>query len=94
MKKGFIENINENNIHVRVPGLMDGVVSYENMPEQTRMTEKGKIKGLTTGRTYKVGHKVLLNVLNASYVDNTIYYSLVDNLTITESETKKLTKTL
>lgn len=91
---GFIENINENNIHVRVPGLMDGVVSYENMPEQTRMTEKGKIKGLTTGRTYKVGHKVLLNVLNASYVDNTIYYSLVDNLTITESETKKLTKTL
>ncbi len=91
---GFIEEINEKNIKVRVPGLMDGIVEYENMPEETRITEKGKIKGLTTDRTYKIGHKVLLNVLDASYIDNTIYYKLEDNLTLTESEAKKLVKKL
>ena len=89
---GFIEMVNPSYIKVRVPGLMDGIVYSDNMPEMTYLTPGGKLKGTDTERTYKVGHKVLLNLLDASYADKMIYYKLVDNLTLTEAEGKKLVK--
>lgn len=89
---GFIEMVSPSYIKVRVPGLMDGIVYSDNMPEMTYLTPGGKLKGTDTERTYKVGHKVLLNLLDASYADKMIYYKLVDNLTLTEAEGKKLVK--
>ena len=54
----------------------------------------GKLKGVDTGRVYKPGHKVLLTIKDATYVDKSIYYNLIDNLTLTESDSNKLTRKL
>ena len=73
---------------------MDGIINYDSMPERTYMLPSGKLKGVDTGRVYKPGHKVLLTVKDATYVDKSIYYNLVDNLTLTESDSNKLTRKL
>lgn len=90
----YIEKITPEYIKVIVPGLMDGIIKFEDMPERTYMLPSGKIKGVDTGRVYKPGHKVLLTIKDATYVDKSIYYNLVDNLTLTESDSNKLTRKL
>ena len=73
---------------------MDGIIKFEDIPERTYMLPSGKIKGVDTGRVYKPGHKILVNIKDASYVDKAVYYNLVDNLTLTESDSNKLTRKL
>lgn len=90
----YIEKITPEYIKVIVPGLMDGIIKFDDMPERTYMLPSGKIKGVDTGRVYKPGHKVLLTIKDATYVDKSIYYNLVDNLTLTESDSNKLTRKL
>lgn len=90
----YIEKITPEYIKVMVPGLMDGIIKFDNMPERTYMLPSGKLKGVDTGRVYKPGHKVLLTIKDATYVDKSIYYNLIDNLTLTESDSNKLTRKL
>mgnify|MGYP004507872717 CR=1 FL=1 len=90
----YIEKITPEYIKVIVPGLMDGIIKFDDMPERTYMLPSGKLKGVDTGRVYKPGHKVLLTIKDATYVDKSIYYNLVDNLTLTESDSNKLTRKL
>ena len=90
----YIEKITHEYIKVIVPGLMDGIINYDSMQERTYMLPSGKQKGVDTGRVYKPGHKVLLTIKDATYVDKTIYYNLVDNLTLTECDNNKLTRKL
>lgn len=90
----YIEKITPEYIKVIVPGLMDGIINYDSMPERTYMLPSGKLKGVDTGRVYKPGHKVLLTIKDATYVDKSIYYNLVDNLTLTECDNNKLTRKL
>ena len=90
----YIEKITPEYIKVIVPGLMDGIIKFDDMPERTYMLPSGKLKGVDTGRVYKPGHKVLLTIKDATYVDKSIYYNLVDNLTLTESDCNKLTRKL
>lgn len=90
----YIDKIYPEYISIIVPGLMDGIIEFDDLPERTYMTPAGKLKGVETGRMYKVGHKVLVSVKSATYVDKLVYYKLIDNLTLTESESKKLTKNL
>ena len=90
----YIEKITPEYIKVIVPGLMDGIIKFDDMPERTYMLPSGKLKGVDTGRVYKPGHKVLLTIKDATYVDKTIYYNLIDNLTLTESDSNKLTRKL
>lgn len=90
----YIEKITPEYIKVIVPGLMDGIINYDSMPERTYMLPSGKLKGVDTGRIYKPGHKVLLTIKDATYVDKSIYYNLVDNLTLTECDNNKLTRKL
>lgn len=90
----YIEKITPEYIKVIVPGLMDGIINYDSMPERTYMLPSGKLKGVDTGRVYKPGHKVLLTIKDATYVDKSIYYNLIDNLTLTESDSNKLTRKL
>ena len=86
----YIEKITPEYIKVIVPGLMDGIINYDSMPERTYMLPSGKLKGVDTGRVYKPGHKVLLTIKDATYVDKSIYY----NLTLTECDNNKLTRKL
>lgn len=90
----YIEKITPEYIKVIVPGLMDGIIKFDDMPERTYMLPSGKLKGVDTGRVYKPGHKVLLTIKDATYVDKSIYYNLIDNLTLTESDSNKLTRKL
>lgn len=90
----YIEKITPEYIKVMVPGLMDGIIKFDDMPERTYMLPSGKLKGVDTGRVYKPGHKVLLTIKDATYVDKSIYYNLIDNLTLTESDSNKLTRKL
>lgn len=90
----YIEKITPEYIKVIVPGLMDGIIKFDDMPERTYMLPSGKLKGVDTGRIYKPGHKVLLTIKDATYVDKSIYYNLIDNLTLTESDSNKLTRKL
>lgn len=90
----YIEKITPEYIKVMVPGLMDGIIKFDDMLERTYMLPSGKLKGVDTGRIYKPGHKVLLTIKDATYVDKSIYYNLIDNLTLTESESNKLTRKL
>lgn len=90
----YIEKITPEYIKVIVPGLMDGIIKFDDMPERTYMLPSGKLKGVDTGRVYKLGHKVLLTIKDATYVDKSIYYNLIDNLTLTESDSNKLTRKL
>ena len=90
----YIEKITPEYIKVIVPGLMDGIIKFDDMPERTYMLPSGKLKGVDTGRVYKPGHKVLLTIKDATYVDKSIYYNLIDNLTLTESDNNKLTRKL
>ena len=90
----YIEKITPEYIKVMVPGLMDGIIKFDDMPERTYMLPSGKLKGVDTGRVYKPGHKVLLTIKDATYVDKSIYYNLVDNLTLTECDNNKLTRKL
>lgn len=90
----YIEKITPEYIKVIVPGLMDGIIKFNDMPERTYMLPSGKLKGVDTGRVYKPGHKVLLTIKDATYVDKSIYYNLIDNLTLTESDSNKLTRKL
>ena len=90
----YIEKITPEYIKVIVPGLMDGIINYDSMPERTYLLPSGKLKGVDTGRIYKPGHKVLLTIKDATYVDKSIYYNLVDNLTLTECDNNKLTRKL
>lgn len=90
----YIEKITPEYIKVMVPGLMDGIIKFDDMPERTYMLPAGKLKGVDTGRVYKPGHKVLLTIKDATYVDKSIYYNLIDNLTLTESDSNKLTRKL
>ena len=90
----YIEKITPEYIKVIVPGLMDGIIKFDDMPERTYMLSSGKLKGVDTGRVYKPGHKVLLTIKDATYVDKSIYYNLIDNLTLTESDSNKLTRKL
>ena len=90
----YIEKITPEYIKVIVPGLMDGIIKFDDMPERTYMLPSGKLKGVDTGRVYKPGHKVLLTIKDATYVDKSIYYNLVDNLTLTECDNNKLTRKL
>lgn len=90
----YIEKITPEYIKVIVPGLMDGILKFDDMPERTYMLPSGKLKGVDTGRVYKPGHKVLLTIKDATYVDKSIYYNLIDNLTLTESDSNKLTRKL
>lgn len=90
----YIEKITPEYIKVIVPGLMDGIIKFDDMSERTYMLPSGKLKGVDTGRVYKPGHKVLLTIKDATYVDKSIYYNLIDNLTLTESDSNKLTRKL
>lgn len=90
----YIEKITPEYIKVIVPGLMDGIIKFDDMPERTYMLPSGKLKGVDTGRVYKPGHKVLLTIKDATYVDKSIYYNLIENLTLTESDSNKLTRKL
>lgn len=90
----YIEKITPEYIKVIVPGLMDGIIKFDDMPERTYMLPSGKLKGVDNGRVYKPGHKVLLTIKDATYVDKSIYYNLIDNLTLTESDSNKLTRKL
>ena len=90
----YIEKITPEYIKVMVPGLMDGIIKFDDMPERTYMLPSWKLKGVDTGRVYKPGHKVLLTIKDATYVDKSIYYNLIDNLTLTESDSNKLTRKL
>ena len=90
----YIQTIYPEYIKIIVPGLMDGIIKFEDIPERTYMLPSGKIKGVDTGRVYKPGHKILVNIKDASYVDKAVYYNLVDNLTLTESDSNKLTRKL
>lgn len=90
----YIEKITPEYIKVIVPGLMDGIIKFDDMPERTYMLPSGKLKGVDTGKVYKPGHKVLLTIKDATYVDKSIYYNLIDNLTLTESDSNKLTRKL
>lgn len=90
----YIEKITPEYIKVMVPGLIDGIIKFDDMPERTYMLPSGKLKGVDTGRVYKPGHKVLLTIKDATYVDKSIYYNLIDNLTLTESDSNKLTRKL
>ena len=90
----YIEKITPEYIKVMVPGLMDGIIKFDDMPERTYMLPSGKLKGVDTRRVYKPGHKVLLTIKDATYVDKSIYYNLIDNLTLTESDSNKLTRKL
>ena len=90
----YIEKITPEYIKVMVPGLMDGIIKFDDMPERTYMLPSGKLKGVDTGRVYKPGHKVLLTIKDATFVDKSIYYNLIDNLTLTESDSNKLTRKL
>lgn len=90
----YIEKITPEYIKVIVPGLMDGIIKLDDMSERTYMLPSGKLKGVDTGRVYKPGHKVLLTIKDATYVDKSIYYNLIDNLTLTESDSNKLTRKL
>lgn len=90
----YIEKITPEYIKVMVPGLMDGIIKFDDMSERTYMLPSGKLKGVDTGRVYKPGHKVLLTIKDATYVDKSIYYNLIDNLTLTESDSNKLTRKL
>lgn len=90
----YIEKITPEYIKVIVPGLMDGIIKFDDMPERTYILPSGKLKGVDTGRVYKPGHKVLLTIKDATYVDKSIYYNLIDNLTLTESDSNKLTRKL
>lgn len=90
----YIEKITPEYIKVIVPGLMDGIIKFDDMPERTYMLPSGKLKGVDTGRVYKPGHKVLLTIKDATYIDKSIYYNLIDNLTLTESDSNKLTRKL
>lgn len=90
----YIEKVTPEYIKVIVPGLMDGIIKFDDMPERTYMLPSGKLKGVDTGRVYKPGHKVLLTIKDATYVDKSIYYNLIDNLTLTESDSNKLTRKL
>lgn len=90
----YIEKITPEYIKVMVPGLMDGIIKFDDMPKRTYMLPSGKLKGVDTGRVYKPGHKVLLTIKDATYVDKSIYYNLIDNLTLTESDSNKLTRKL
>lgn len=88
----FIEKINEDHLVVRSKELMDGIIYYEDMDDEVYMLPSGKLKSAITGRVYKIGHKLEAEILDASYIDKMIYYKLIDNLTLTEADEKKLLK--
>lgn len=92
--EAFIEGIDQKKIKVRSKELMDGIVSYNDMPEQVTLLPSGKLRGNDSKQYYKVGHKVLLEIKDASYVDKTVSYKIIENLTLKELNEQKLIKKL
>ena len=91
--EAFIESIHPSYVTVRSKGLMDGVILLEDFNDSVYFLPSGKLKSSISGRTYKVGHKILVSIKDATYADKTIFYKLVDNLTLSEvEEVKRLKK--
>ena len=88
----YIEQINEDHLVVRSKELMDGIIYFEDLNDDVFMLPSGKLKSNITGRVYKIGHKLEVEILNASYTDKLIYYKMIDNLTLSEADEKKLLK--
>lgn len=90
----FIEAINSSYIVVRSNGLLDGIIYFEDFNDDIYMLPSGNLKSKITGKIYKVGHKLEVEIKDASYKDKTIYYVLIDNLTLREVEKVKLQRAL
>ncbi len=90
----FIEQVFPNYIVVRSKDFMDGIIYIEDFNDEVYYISSGKLKSRITGNQYKIGHKLEVEIKDASYFDKTIYYKLLKNLTLEEGKQKKLEKKL
>ena len=90
----FIEQIHPSYIIVRSKEFMDGIIYTKDFNDDVYFLPSGKLKSKITGNQYKVGHKLEVEIKDASYFDKMIYYKLIRDITIEEVKEKKLQKKL
>ncbi len=90
----FIEQIFPSYIVVRSKEYMDGIIYTKDFNDDVYFLPSGKLKSRVTGNQYKVGHKLEVEIKDASYFDKIIYYKLLRNITLEEVKEKKLQKKL
>ena len=91
----YIEEIHEDYIVVGNKGMMDGIIRFDDMLiNDFRLLPSGKLKSRETGRVYKVGHKLEVEILDISFADRSVFYRELSNLTIKEVEEEKRRKKL
>ena len=86
----FIESITPNYLIVRSKEFMDGIITIEDLHDDVIFLPTGKLKSKITGNYYKIGHKLEVEIKDASYKDNIIYYNYINNLTLQDVKERKL----